>query len=175
MTDQELVKKVHSGDKEALGAVIDRYYSDIYHFCLFLTGNREDSYDITQDVFLRFINYVAAYRHKNLKGYLFMIARNLCRDYFSGKKNTTVLEAAENVIQENRQMTAVEDEIVLGQILQKIPEKQREVVVLRIYGEMKFHEIAKMLGCNVSTVKSRFRLGVENMRKWMEVDRGYGK
>lgn len=175
MTDKELMKKVHSGDKDALSAIIDRYYNDIYHFCLFLTGNEVDSYDITQDVFLRFIHYVDSYRHKNLKGYLLMIARNLCMDYFSKKKNTAALETAENIIQENRQMERVENEIVLWQALQKIPEKQREVVVLRIYEEMKFHEIAKMLGCSLSTVKSRFRLGVENMRKVLEVVDRYGK
>lgn len=175
MTDQELMKKVHSGDREALSAVIDRYYNDIYHFCLFLTGNEADSYDITQDVFLKFIYYVDSYRHKNLKGYLLMIARNLCMDYFSKKKCTAGLEAVENITQENRQMEKVENEIVLWQTLQKIPEKQREVVVLRIYEEMRFHEIAKMLGCSVSTVKSRFRLGIENMRRVLEAADRYEK
>ena len=47
-----------------------------------MTMDETDSYDIVQEVFLRFIKYADSYIHGNLKGYLLIIARNLCRDYF---------------------------------------------------------------------------------------------
>lgn len=81
MTDRELIRKVHGGSKEAMNDIIQKYYDDIYRFCLYLTGSEAESYDITQDVFLRFIKYADTYEYKNLKGYLLIIARNLCRDY----------------------------------------------------------------------------------------------
>ncbi len=70
MTDKELMQKVHSGDKEAMGIVIERYYSDIYRFCLYMIRKENDAYDLTQEVFLKFIKYGICYRHNNLKGYL---------------------------------------------------------------------------------------------------------
>lgn len=170
MTDKELIRSVHSGNKEAFTMIAEKYYDDIYRFCLYYTGNKEDSYDIVQDVFLRFIHYVDSYTHKNLKGYLLIIARNLCRDYFSNRKDMVCLEEAELVTQAGASEERVENKIILWQAFQKIPTEQREVIILRIYEEFKFHEIAKMLGCNVSTAKSRFRLGLANMKKVMRME-----
>ena len=108
MTDKELIRKVQKGDKAVLNNIIERYYDDIYRFCLYLTGEESDSYDITQEVFLRFIKYIAAYKDKNLKGYLLMIARNMCCTYFDQRKITTDIETVE-IAEENKQLKLVED------------------------------------------------------------------
>ena len=168
MTDKELIRKVHSGNKEALNTIVSRYYDDIYRFCLYLTGQEADSYDITQDVFLRFIKYVDSYEHNNLKGYLLIIARNLCRDYFHHRKDIACIEAIISSGGEDRCLNNLENQIFLQEALQKLPIKQREIIILRIYEELRFHEIAGILGVNLSTVKSRFRLGVMSLRKMME-------
>ena len=88
MKESELMRKLHNGDKEAAGLIIERYYADIYRFCLYMVQSKEDAYDITQESFLKFIKYGTSYHHQNLKGYLLMIARNLCFDYFRDKKVT---------------------------------------------------------------------------------------
>lgn len=149
--------------------IIERYYDEIYRFCLYLTGEESDSYDITQEVFLRFMKYITAYKDKNLKGYLLMIARNMCCTYFQQRRITTDIETIE-LVEENNQLKMVEDKLVLWKVLQKVPTEQREIVILRIYEELPFKSIAKLLGCNVSTVKSRYRLGIAHMRKWLEVE-----
>lgn len=169
MTDKELIRKVHNGSKEALNMIADRYYDEIYRFCLYLTGQETDSYDITQEVFLRFIKYVDSYEYRNLKGYLLIIARNLCRDYFHHKKDTCCIEDDSYMGAEDTKLGNLENRMVLWQALQQLPVKQREIIVLRIYEELRFHEIAEILGCNQSTVKSRFRLGIKSLRKIMEV------
>jgi RNA polymerase sigma-70 factor (ECF subfamily) len=87
VTDKELIRKVHSGDKESLDVIIRKYYDEIYRFCLYLTGQEADSQDIVQEVFLKFIRHVDSFRYQNLKGYLLMIARNSCYDYFRHKKD----------------------------------------------------------------------------------------
>ena len=172
VTDQELIRKVHNGNKEALNTIVSRYYDDIYRFCLYLTGQETDSYDITQEVFLRFIKYVDSYEHKNLKGYLLIIARNLCRDYFHHKGDMYCLEDTTYAGAEDDRLGNLENRMLLWSALQQIPVKQREIIILRIYEEMRFHEIARILGVNLSTVKSRFRLGVGNLRKIMEAADG---
>lgn len=168
VTDRELIRKVHNGSKEALNLIATRYYDEIYRFCLYLTGQETDSYDITQEVFLRFMKYVDSYEYRNLKGYLLIIARNLCRDYFHHRKDTSCIE--DDAGAEDMRLGNLEDRLVLQDALQRIPVKQREIIILRIYEELRFHEIAGMLGCNLSTVKSRFRLGVKNLRKIMEAE-----
>lgn len=172
MTDKELIRKVHSGNKEALNSIIDKYYDEIYRFCFYLTGCETDSYDITQEVFLKFIRYVDSYQYKNLKGYLLMIARNLCYDFFRHKKDIVCIEEVAETGKEDSEITVVEDGMLLKQALLEISEEQREVIILRIYEEFKFMEISKMLGCNISTVKSRYHLGIKKLKKIMEAGEG---
>lgn len=168
MTDRELIRKVHNGSKEALNTIVSRYYDEIYRFCLYLTGQETDSYDITQEVFLRFIKYVDSYEYRNLKGYLLIIARNLCRDYFHHRKDISCLEDVSYLGSEDMRLGNLEDRMILWHALQQLPVNQREIIILRIYEELRFHEIAGILGCNLSTAKSRFRLGVKSLRKIME-------
>ncbi|MBD5492879.1 MAG: RNA polymerase sigma factor [Lachnospiraceae bacterium] len=167
MTDKELIHKVHNGDKEALNIIVGKYYDEIYRFCVYLTGNDTDSYDITQEIFLKFIKYVDSYRYKNLKGYLLIIARNSCCDYFRHKKDTLWIEDMAESGKEDSQITAMEDGMLLRQELLKIPPEQREVIILHVYEELKFGEIAKMLGCNISTVKSRYFQGIKKLKRLM--------
>lgn len=70
MKESELIRKLHNGDKEAAGLIIERYYVDIYRFCLYMVQSEEDAYDIAQESFLKFIKYGTSYHHQNLKGYL---------------------------------------------------------------------------------------------------------
>ena len=168
MTDKELIRKVHNGNKEALNTLISRYYDDIYRFCLYLTGQEADSYDITQEVFLRFIKYMDSYQHGNLKGYLLIIARNLCRDHFHRRKESASIEEAVWLGREDKRLSNLEDSLLLHKALQQLPMKQREIIVMRIYEELPFHEIARITGCNLSTAKSRFRLGIKNLRNQLE-------
>lgn len=172
MTDKELIRKVHNGSKEALNTIIDHYYNDIYRFCLYLTGQETDSYDITQEVFLRFIKYFDSYQHRNLKGYLLIIARNLCRDYYHHKDDCFCIDDAVCLSVEDGRLAGVEDAMLLFHALQDLPVNQREVIIMRVYEGLRFHEIARITGCTLSTAKSRYRLGIRNLRKRLEDEDG---
>lgn len=169
-------------------SAVEKYYDDIYRFCRYYTGNEVDSYDIAQEVFLRFLKYSDACGHRNLKGYLFMIARNLCCDYFRNlsaqRENILSLDAAGETTKNMADYVAkeragygrsIEDcdtELFLRELLQNIPQEQREVVIMRIHDGLKFREIAKIAGCSLSTAKSRFRLGIAGIKKVIEVENG---
>lgn len=170
MTDKELIHKVHNGDKEALNIIVEKYYDEIYRFCVYLTGNDTESYDIVQETFLKFIKYVDSYRYKNLKGYLLIIARNSCYDYFRHKKEILWIEEIAENGQEDLHIRDVEADLLLRQALMKIVPEQREVIILHIYEELKFGEISKMLGCNLSTVKSRYFQGIKKLKRLMHAE-----
>lgn len=178
MKESELMRKLHNGDKEAAGLIIERYYADIYRFCLYMVQSKEDAYDITQESFLKFIKYGTSYHHQNLKGYLLMIARNLCFDYFRDKKVTETSvgwEELDKIPKLGNQIKETEDIIYLQNLLKALSPDIREVVVLRMYEEMKFKDIADMMGCSVSTAKSRFRLGISQLKRMMEGEHDDGR
>ena len=171
MKDSELIQKIHSGNKEAVGIVVERYYEDIYRFCLYMIQMEDDAYDIAQETFLRFMKYGTSYKHKNLKGYLLMIARNICFDYFRNKKEKAIAVEYEKIIDIPNiqdQLSDSEDVIYLRNLLENLSQNIKEVIILRIYEEMRFKDIAKIMGCSVSTTKSRFRLGVKQLKKLVE-------
>lgn len=175
MRDKERMRKVQSGNQEAAGSLIERYYADIFYFCLYMIQREEDAYDITQETFLKFIKYGSSCRQKNLKGYLLTIARNLCFNYFREQKKelwSCGWETAEELPEQKDSLRDVETSIDLLKLLKELSPENREVVILRIYEELKFKEIAGMMGCSVSTVKSRYRLGIRHLKKLMEEEDG---
>lgn len=189
MSDRKLLKKVRDGDKEALSDIIKQYYADIFHFCLYMIQNEEDSYDITQETFLKFMKYGTSYQRNNLKGYLLTIARNCCFDYQQRKKETGKnlrSYEAENEngrlkISANMQnihqypdicgtdkMKEMEDYLYLKGLLNRLSQEVREVIILRAYEELKFKDIANMMNCSLSTAKSRYRIGIQQMKNMIK-------
>lgn len=85
MDERQWVQAIQRGDKRYLQDIAEKYYDDIFRFCAFQTGSREDAYDMAQETFLRFIRYVEGYHERNLKGYLLTVAMNVCRDHLRRK------------------------------------------------------------------------------------------
>ena len=84
MKDSELIQKVHSGNKEAVGIIIERYYADIYRFCLYMVQTEDDAYDIAQETFLKFMKYGTSHNNLcfSLVNSLFLTFSFLHRDIF---------------------------------------------------------------------------------------------
>ena len=166
LEDKELIHKIQRGQKDLLNTVIEKYYPDICRYCACLTGNREEAYDLTQDTFLKFIQNVDFYRYRNLKAYLFMIARNNCMDYFRRQKRECAAEFQEDGTgDDDRRLEQAETQSWLSEELRKLPSEQREALVLYYYGDMKLKDIARITGANLSTVKSRIRQGTERLKR----------
>ena len=141
MEDKELIRRIHNGQTEYLNEIAGKYYDDIYYFCCYQTGSREDAYDLAQDTFLRFIKYVDHYQYRNLKGYLLTIAMNPSNPHTS------------------------ENTLLLSDALRKIPEPQREAVLLHHFYGYKNREIARMTGVSCDAVKSRIRQGLSRLKE----------
>lgn len=174
MDDRTLVCKIQRGRKELLNEIAEKYYDDIYRFCCYLTGQREESYDLAQETFLRFIRYIDHYRYKNLKGYLLTIARNVCMDHLKGAGREILSEFPEEDRKAGKgcgdEVEALVERQFFWQELQKLPEIQREALILYYYNGMRIREIAGITGVSASTVKSRLRQGVGKLKKSMEED-----
>lgn len=168
MDDRSLIYKIQRGQTELLNDVAEKYYDDIYRFCYFLTGNREESYDLAQETFLRFIKYVDHYKYKNLKGYLLTIARNICMDYLRSQSNQrSIIPMSETFYEEPVSKDEISDlvqkQYIVTELL-KLPEIQRETLILYYYDGLKIREIASITGVGISTVKSRLKQGTEKLK-----------
>ena len=198
MDERQWIHAIQKGNKQYLQDIVEKYYDDIFRFCTFQSGSREDAYDLTQETFLRFIRYVEGYHYRNLKGYLLTIAMNLCRDFlteksrrgereisFDQKINNDAdtssesgslwdiyqpSEAALGWTEESPEARLMENDVHdrLMQALSCLPQMQRETLLFHYLYDMKYREIAKLTGVSVSTVKSRVKQGTEKLRGVMK-------
>lgn len=196
MDERQWIHAIQKGDKQYLQDIVEKYYDDIFRFCTFQTGSREDAYDLTQETFLRFIRYVEGYHYRNLKGYLLTIAMNLCRDHLTEKSRRREREisfdqeinsddpseshslwdiyqpseAVAGRTEESPESKLEESDIHdrLVEALSCLPQMQREVLLLHYLYDMKYREIARLTGVSVSTVKSRVKQGTEKLRTVMK-------
>lgn len=191
ISEYDKLRKIRQGQRELIGDIITKYYDEVLRFCIYRLQNADAACDITQETFLRFIKSVDSLEYGSLKGYLLTIARNLCADYWKDCRRECVADFAYgdgsmNPLEAlgNKEMRPdrtcrdmgtglaeyerVEDKMLLTEMLSRLPPEQREVVILRYCNDLKLSDISKMLGVNLSTVKSRLRLGVRRLRKYME-------
>lgn len=184
--DSRLMSLIKQGKTEYIGEIAARYYDDIYRFLCFKTGDSDLAGDLTQETFLRFIRYLDGYRERNLKGYLLTLAMNVCRDHWKTESRHSRERSWEQLQEEGRaegrqradagydwENGGEQEEaarLELKEALLKLPEFQRDAILLHYYYGFKDREIGKMTGTAVSTVKSRIRQGCLKLRELLGQD-----
>ncbi len=176
MEDKELIYRIQHGNKELLEELIKKYYDDIYKFCYYKTGNALISYDLTQETFLKLIKYIGTYKDKGkFKGYLITIAINVCNTYFI-ESDTNIEELYSNNnydTKSTKKINKIEQKDVIQKALEELPDKQKDVIILKYYEDFKIKEIAKLLGEKVPTIKSRLKQGLEKLSKYLRKEDFY--
>lgn len=167
LPDEELMSRVRNGASEMLGVLFDRYQSPLFNFYCKLTGSRTLSEDLVQEVFVRILKYRQSYRPGTpFRPWIYQIARNARTDHFR-RQHTEVewepeLSPAVAFADSAQQKQEVE---LLYRALLQIPEEKREVLVLSRFQDMKYEEIAQLLGCEVSTVKVKVHRALQELRE----------
>lgn len=187
MEDREMIRRIQNGDQDMFRELILKYYDEIFRYCCYKTGDEQASYDCTQDTFLHLTRYIGTYVEKTkFKAYLFTIARNVCHDYFRSSPAVAHGVSFYEFTGEGPGGTqekewdgpgeAVEDEAIrnvetrelLRLMLGRLPDIQREVIILRFMNDFKLREIAGLTGVPLTTVKSRLKQGMAKLKKMME-------
>ena len=139
--------------------IYERYARDVHHFALYLSGNHALAEDLTTETFVRAFCGPADVRVDTVKAYLFAIARNLYRDSARREhKQRPMEEAPERADRAPLQDRAMEDRQTLSGVLkaiQKLPDPQREALVLSVDKDLRYDQIGAILGCSVAAVKVR--------------------
>jgi RNA polymerase sigma-70 factor (ECF subfamily) len=170
VTDLELLQRYRSGDTEAMGLFYRRYCRPLYLYACSLTRDPLRAEDVVQQAFVRLLELNPAAIGR-VRGLLYVIARNLIRDdqrrESASRKHYPRLET--NPPTDNGAPSIGADRLeALSRALQRLPEEQREVVILKIHGDLTFAEIAETAGVPEPTAKARYRYALEKLGALVE-------
>src|SRR5258708_11890336 len=136
-----------------------RYAQDVHRFALYLCGNQSLAEDLTSETFMRAFCGPTDLRMGTVKAYLFAITRNLYRDYVARQGRTVATDSLpERQDPRPGPEASAQDRQELQntlRVIQKLPEQQREALLLALDGDMSYEEMGRILGCSLPAVKVR--------------------
>jgi RNA polymerase sigma-70 factor (ECF subfamily) len=185
-TDEELVARSVGGDADSFNELILRWERPIYVLAYRTIGREEDARDVCQETFLRAFRALPGFRGQaKFSSWLYRIALNLCRDWLRRERRTPLVQPPEGVDLMDLAAAAgpaesIEDLVArkdaaraVERVMARLPEEQRMAIVLKEFHGLTFREIADLVGCPLSTVKTRLYQGLTVMRRELaKVDDG---
>jgi len=180
--DHVLVNDFINGDAQAIEILINRHKNRVFTYILLIVKDEQLAEDIFQDTFIKVIRSLrkGKYLDKGIfVSWVVRIAHNLVIDYFRKSKNINnyskdnenfeVLNSirfAESTIEDEMIQTQISED--LKNLVLQLPKEQREVILLRHYGELSFKEISEQTGVSINTALGRMRYALINLRKMIE-------
>ncbi len=177
-TDEELVARSISGDDDSFNQLILRWERPIYALAYRTIGREEDARDVCQETFLRAFRALPRFRGQaKFSSWLYRIALNLCRDWMRRERRAPMVQPPEDVDLMELAAAAEPSESIedagraQGSDATRRagdgppPEEQRTAIVLKEYHGLTFQEIADLVGCPLSTVKTRLYQGLTVLRR----------
>ena len=181
-SDNELILSFQNGCNIALSTLINRYKERIFSSIFYLVKSRALAEDIFQDTFIKIIETLRTKNYNEEGKFLpwaLRIAHNLCVDHFRKIKRrpavvTTDATEMRDIFEvmgigtsENAEQKIMKEQSFasIHKMLDYLPKEQKEVVVLRHFGDLSFKEIAEMTDCSINTALGRMRYGLMNLRK----------
>lgn len=177
--DEELLASIQKGDTGSLGLLVQRWERPLFRFVYRMLPRREEAQDICQETFLRILSKAKLFHPGGkFSTWMYQIALNLTRDHMRKKGRWAAVVVDGGADREERAPTVVEGRpvtpdsllvesdrrAVVRRALTRLQPEQREVLVLKEFQGLKFREIAELLGCPESTVKSRMYYGLKSLK-----------
>ncbi len=178
-TDTQLISVFRKGDMAALETLISRHKDSVFSTISYMVKDNHVADDIFQEVFLRVIDKLQSNNYNEegrFSSWVMRCAHNACIDYFRKIQYTVSVGSNDkDIFEEIGDMgDAADNSIVQSETHEKIrrmldflPEEQREVIVLRHFGDMSFKEIADITGTSINTALGRMRYALLNLRRLM--------
>lgn len=169
-SDDELVRRFQSGDTAALDALVQRHQDRLYRMAAVWLHNDQQAADVVQEVFLRSMRGLGAFRFRSAPfTWLYRTTRNVCHE-FNRRRRTEPLEA-----EPGDPSPGIEQQVALHDVarnvrvlLARLPERQREVVLLRIFEDLSVRDTARAMGCREGTVKALLHKATSRLRLELE-------
>ncbi|RLA90937.1 MAG: hypothetical protein DRG20_02525 [Deltaproteobacteria bacterium] len=167
--DIQLIECYLSGDDSAMAKLIDKYQKEVYFFVYRFLGDKEDAKDVTQTIFIKLFRKIKQFKRKSsFKTWLFSIAVNSCKNFKKHKYISISSEDMSRIPDSKDIQTEVikkEQKEMIKRGLLSLPKKQRITLILRIFHELPYKDISKIMRCSESTAKSNFFFGIERLKE----------
>jgi len=172
-SDAALVARAQSGDSRAFEELVRRYRNDVFALAHHFMRNREEAWDVSQEVFIKAFRGLKRFRAEaSFKTWLLRITANHCKDRFKKRRLSTVAfddavraqGAPAAALGPDRALEAQEIGQAIAAAVEALPAKHRAVFVLREYEGMAYDEIAQVVGCRIGTVMSRLHHARKKLR-----------
>lgn len=164
-TDNSLMGLVSKGDVAKMAVLFERHHRGLFRYFVSMNRNRELSEDLVQDVFFRMLRYRASYdSNQSFTAWMYQIARNANVDQAQKRKGEVVgidefddrrPEPASDAPGPEETTSKGQNIALLKRALDRLPSDKKEILVLSRFQDMKYEQIAELLGCEVGTVKVR--------------------
>lgn len=185
LKDDELVNLYIMGNNNAFDVLLEKYQQKLFSYIFFIIKDKEISDDIFQETFMKAIvtikngKYNADGRFYN---WITRIAHNLIIDQFRNEKNDNTISCdnEEYNILNNQDLCDgnIENDIIglqikndIRKLVSKLPDNQKEIIIMRFYHDMSFKEIAEITGTSINTALGRMRYAIMNLRKMVNDNR----
>lgn len=184
--DEELVALYMAGNEACMEMLINRYKTRVFTAIQLVVNDRYIAEDIFQETFLRVIHTLQKGKYEESGKFLpwvIRIARNLAMDYYRSTKRMPTISSSDNddifanmrFADSNSEDNAIrkQNKNGLRELIKQLPAEQKEVLILRHYGDLSFKEIADVCNCSINTALGRMRYALINLRKMIEEKAAY--
>ena len=186
LADEELVSLYTKGNNNAFDTLLKRYESKVFSYLLYSVKNQELAEDLFQDVFVKMIVRLKNGQYAEngkFSSWMMRIVHNHLIDYYrtsvadkvlsNDATETDLYSKADIALNENREQEMIDQQTLkeVRGLIALLPESQREVLLMRVYDELSFKEIAQKTNCSINTALGRMRYAILNLRH-MAFERG---
>ena len=190
-SEQELIERSQKGDVASFEVLIHQYQVYVYNIAYRTLGHEEDAKDAAQDALIKVFKNISQFTgDAQFSTWLYRIVVNTCKDYLrkqASLKETTMtgLDAdgesvlweipASDTLHPEKQLERKEIQLKIHSALDKLPEANKTVVILRDIQGLSYEEISHIEDCSVGTVKSRINRGRKYLREFLQVDPDFAR
>lgn len=169
-SDVELVQRFQRGDGDALDALVRRHQDRLFRMATVWLQQDQYAADVVQEVFLRSIGGLRAFRFRSAPfSWLYRTTRNVCHEYNRRRRGEPLVAEPDDPSPGVEQQVAQHDAARrLRKLLAGLPERQREVVLLRVFEDLSVRDTARVMGCREGTVKALLHKATSRLRLDLE-------
>lgn len=160
-----LFNKLKEGDKEALKEIYNKCNKIVYGIAFSILKNRDNSEDIVQIVFMKIMNMSKDLLPiKNEMSWIYSLTKNETLNYIRKQKDLVNIEEAYFLLEEDKEIQKIIEKDSYNNLMKKLPEKDREIISLKILSNMSFREISNLLNMPIGTVQWRYYTSLHSLK-----------
>lgn len=186
LADEQLVSLYQEGNNNAFDTLLKRYQQKVFSYLLFSVKNQELAEDLFQDIFIKMVVRIKSRQYAEngkFSSWMMRIVHNHLIDYYrttptehiisNDESEIDLLNRADIAVNENREQEMIDQQTLkeVKELIALLPDAQREVLLMRVYDELSFKEIAQKTNCSINTALGRMRYAIINLRH-MAFERG---